>query len=1252
MFLLFNCCTNNKPIKQTTVAASPIYKAPLIVVAGDPTINMINATNLKRKIIAETDSAFVSKSSPTHQLKNNAFFPPTITTADYFPNMTIYNTEQGLPASTILCSYCDKAGKMWWGTDGGGVCCYDGKTFTTFNTSNGLPNNHIWCIMEDNAGNFWFGTDGNGVCFYNGKSFKTFTVTDGLPSNKVNCILQDKYLNIWFGTNNGLCSFNGKKFINYQLINGVTNLPVICSFADKNDNLWFGTSSFGIFCFSKNTFTNFTTNQGLPSNYISSINDDSKGNIWIGSVYSMVSKYNNYTSQSNLKLAKIPKQKVLNANSSDDRINYFSNFSLLQTDSNNSVSKIQEDADGNLWFATDLKGLFCLNGKTLTELTIAQGLPNIRIKCLTKDKSGYLWIGTYGGGVCRYDGKALSFFTQAQGLPSNTISCINEDRTGTVWIGSDEGLTAYNGNKIDANQASINLSSTGLNNLFSKNKKTFTTFKSAQGLSSNTIRTVYEDRTGNIWIGSIYTGVNRYDGNRVDAIRQGITSPKNNNDLIKINGKYVKTFSNLIVVNEIGQNSVRCITEDRKGNLWFGTQSRGICKYDGNRIDAINNGAMPNKYDSLHLKKINGTYVKTISAYGMQQGLPDKTIYCIMEDSKGNIWMGTQNGGAIKYDGNRVDEINSGGMLSNNDSHDLKMLNGKYEKTFTAYTTEQGLGNNCIFKIAEDSAGNLWFATYGGGLSRFDGKSFINFNAAYGLGENETYDIVFDNKGNLITGTDHGFAVLKGFQSINKNLKNQSILVINATNHLTNIELKTSYEPVFEHYNKKTGYPVKDIVNCAMFYDSRGVIWAGCGDDKLVCFDYNAVTRDTQQLNVFVQNIKVNEENICWSCLDENPKTLTTNEELLTFGKILTTQEKETMKNNFSGLHFESITPYYPIPVNLELPFKNNSITFDFTAIAPAKSAQVRYQFMLTGYNKSWNPVTEKTTATFGNMHEGNYTFKLAAQNPFGVWSKTITYSFKVLPPWYRSWWAYSLYVLSALLSVWSFIKWREIKLKEKADFEKRISEVEMQALRSQMNPHFIFNSLHSVNKYMLDNDKQNASEYLSKFSKLMRLILENSRHQEVPLENDLAALDLYLQLETLRFKNRFQYKIEVADEIDRETVLIPPLLLQPFVENSIIHGVSNKENGLIQIKISKFNSMMRCIVEDNGVGRKEKVKDHSGNELKRESLGMKITQERLHIIEQLKKVKTTINIYDLKDEQNNSIGLRIELLLPLENAF
>src|SRR5690606_19107914 len=188
---------------------------------------------------------------------------------------------------------------------------------------------------------------------------------------------------------------------------------------------------------------------------------------------------------------------------------------------------------------------------------------------------------------------------------------------------------------------------------------------------------------------------------------------------------------------------------------------------------------------------------------------------------------------------------------------------------------------------------------------------------------------------------------------------------------------------------------------------------------------------------------------------------------------------------------------------------------------------------------------------------------------------------------------------------------------KRKAEFNAQVSDTELKALRAQMNPHFIFNSLNSVNDFISKNDAASASNYLTKFAKVMRQILENSVENDISLEEDLKILDLYLQIEAMRLKNKFTYAIKVDDTIDTENTLVPPLILQPFIENSIWHGISKKESGgHIDISIKKEGGMLICTVDDNGVGRTLKTKDSSKE---KKSLGISITKKRIDIINKRK---------------------------------
>lgn len=224
----------------------------------------------------------------------------------------------------------------------------------------------------------------------------------------------------------------------------------------------------------------------------------------------------------------------------------------------------------------------------------------------------------------------------------------------------------------------------------------------------------------------------------------------------------------------------------------------------------------------------------------------------------------------------------------------------------------------------------------------------------------------------------------------------------------------------------------------------------------------------------------------------------------------------------------------------------------------------------------------------------------------------------------------------------------RDAKEKQQeAELKAEIADTEMKVMRLQMNPHFIFNSLNSISDYIGKNNSAEADEYLSKFAKVMRMTLENSEQQAIPLEDDLKALELYIQLEAKRLNDKFTYEIRVSDDIDKENTLVPPMIFQPFVENSIWHGISKKEGkGHIFLEISKDGDMLHCIIDDDGIGRQGAalVKEDVGK--KKQSLGMKITKARIDMLNKLKGSKADIRITDKEK------GLQAELILPIQTSF
>jgi LytS/YehU family sensor histidine kinase len=218
-----------------------------------------------------------------------------------------------------------------------------------------------------------------------------------------------------------------------------------------------------------------------------------------------------------------------------------------------------------------------------------------------------------------------------------------------------------------------------------------------------------------------------------------------------------------------------------------------------------------------------------------------------------------------------------------------------------------------------------------------------------------------------------------------------------------------------------------------------------------------------------------------------------------------------------------------------------------------------------------------------------------------------------------------------------------------RSELQQQATELEMQALRAQMNPHFIFNSLNSINRFILQNNKLQASEYLTKFSKLVRLILQNSQSSLIPLESELEALQLYLELEAVRFDHHFVFNIRINGDIDTPAIKVPPLIIQPYAENAIWHGLMHKEEkGHLQIELSEEEDRLCCKIVDDGVGRKKAGELKSKSASAHKSMGMQITANRIAKLQKNAQVETEIKITDLVLPDGSAGGTEVLLKIPV----
>ena len=266
-------------------------------------------------------------------------------------------------------------------------------------------------------------------------------------------------------------------------------------------------------------------------------------------------------------------------------------------------------------------------------------------------------------------------------------------------------------------------------------------------------------------------------------------------------------------------------------------------------------------------------------------------------------------------------------------------------------------------------------------------------------------------------------------------------------------------------------------------------------------------------------------------------------------------------------------------------------------------------------------------------------------------------FSFTITAPFWRMWWFRGLSMIILAGIIWSVFYVRIRGLKRKNELARKIDQMRLEALRLQMNPHFIFNSMNSIQHYINSNEKKLANIYLSKFADVMRMIIDYLQKAFIPVIIDINALELYIQLEQLRFENKFDYKIEIDPIIDVENSSIPPMIIQPYVENAIIHGLLNLpeqqggkiKKGEVNIILRLENNVINCVVEDNGIGRK-RAGELKKRQKSHKPVGMENTEARLRALNMLEKNKLDVNIVDLADKSGKALGTRVEIKIPLRN--
>jgi hypothetical protein len=342
-----------------------------------------------------------------------------------------------------------------------------------------------------------------------------------------------------------------------------------------------------------------------------------------------------------------------------------------------------------------------------------------------------------------------------------------------------------------------------------------------------------------------------------------------------------------------------------------------------------------------------------------------------------------------------------------------------------------------------------------------------------------------------------------------------------------------------------------------------------------------------------------------------------------------------------------------PDSTGLLLPVKQNNIRFEFVAISYRSVGKITYRYRLNGLDTEWRE-TEDNYLAYPSLPSGRYEFQLQAVNRFGTMSGLRSVSFEVATPFWKQVWFQLLMLVLFLSATWAFIVWRIGRVRkqqeQKVRQRRRMAELEHIALQSQMNPHFIFNCLSSIQQFVFKEDQITTNEYITGFARLIRATLNHSSQALIPVAEEVAYLNDYLSLEKMRFKSKMDYRIQVEPGMDIQNTQVPPMLIQPFVENSVRHGLRHKKSGqgIIRIQFREEDDHLVVIIQDNGIGRKKAMEYKTGEHIEYQSKGMSLTAARIEMIKVLYKSEIRVEVEDLTGSDGEPVGTRILIRFPV----
>ena len=916
----------------------------------------------------------------------------------------------------------------------------------------------------------------------------------------------------------------------------------------------------------------------------------------------------------------------------------FTNYNKSNGLLNNVITAIHETGTGEILIACQ-GGMVLIDGNQLFQYPFPDTLNNVIIFDI-EELNGDVYLTTNGFGVFRWNHEIteiIRFEDENQNF-IRTAEKIDQ----SLLLGSKAGIHEFNGrsareiisnisvNKIATSENSwwiattkhgiINISKTdtiyidqefGIPSLYQKDiaidnngnpwfisknsivefdieRNELVSIRSTYPQFTENLKVIYFDGDGNMWIGTSGSGI------------------------LKFTGIQTETYT---LDDGLPSNQIMNIVEDNEGSLWFATYGDGVIKYDGQRFAAFDfdDGLRNNTVWTIESigseiwvgssDGINIIQSGNIRDFGFNDSLPFARVSSIYFDSDSNVWIGTRDG-LIRYKSGEINtppEIKALNLLEVKSfcqigstiwisSRDGAFGYNQESREMTILNRSNGLIEDYVSTLSNDRYRNLWLGT-DDGIYCYNNKTkqISHVDVSDAPSANIVTFVMHDSTDNLWIGTDNG---------------------------LFSLNTKLFYEKDSVHiksYNEHDGITSLECNQNAAYCDSQGKLWLG--------------------LNGTLVSVKKSAN-----------YSLKTTE----YGSVL----KEVQVN------FDVIEPKSYIPVDDSIPvfsYSSNRFTFKYASVQFTNPDKVLFSYRLLGSDDRWSPEVSENAVTYANLSPGDYTFEVRTRlenEPWGIPSKLL--SFRIAPPFYLTWWFILLATSILILLVYGI----NALLKRENNRKKALSEIQNRAkilgleqenLNAHMNRHFIFNALNSIQYYINTQEKRLANNYLTKFAALVRKNLDSAQSESISLHDELERLKLYLNLEQMRFKNRFDFTIETLNIPDSELLFVPSMILQPFVENSIMHGILPSEKfGQIEIKISLEDNSIQLEIKDNGIGINTSIQRKKGTTY-HVSNGMKITRQRLDVLKNISgKNYSVLGPEEIKDSDGNVVGTRVFIILPI----